>query len=337
VAALAAPLLVVAVVGMLVELPYYTIAPGDALEIGGRVTISEAPSDQPEGEILLLFVRQNARVNAWQWLQASLDGDIDLFEEREFTGGQSPDELRARSEAEMARSQLAAKKLALEAAGYEVPEAEGLYVAATLPESPASDVLEVGDVVLAADGARVVEVDDLGKLVRARRPGETIGLRVRRDDAERTIRVDTFRSDEGTTAIGVLGSPSYDLPVDVDIDTSDIGGPSAGLAMTLSVLDRLTAGELTGGARVAVTGSIGGDGEVMPVGGIGQKAVAARAAGATLFLVPATEVREARERAGDVRVVGVDDLDDALVALRRAGGDAPKSLAPTTTVDGPKS
>ena len=105
------------------------------------------------------------------------------------------------------------------------------------------------------------------------------------------------------------------------IDTSDIGGPSAGLAMTLSVLDELTPGNLTGGKRVAVTGEIAPDGTVLEVGGVAQKAVAARHRGAQLFIVPIQEVAEARTRAGSMPVVGVRNLDDALKALRAAGGD----------------
>ena len=43
---------------------------------------------------------------------------------------------------------------------------------------------------------------------------------------------------------------AFDFPLDVEIASDEIGGPSAGLAFTLEVLDVLTEGELTGGRRV---------------------------------------------------------------------------------------
>ncbi len=83
---------------------------------------------------------------------------------------------------------------------------------------------------------------------------------------------------KGHKGIGVELSPRFTFPVKVNVDTTDIGGPSAGLAMTLAILDDLTPGNLTGGAHVAVTGHDRSDGNVGEIGGIEQKAVAARAA-----------------------------------------------------------
>jgi PDZ domain-containing protein len=124
--------------------------------------------------------------------------------------------------------------------------------------------------------------------------------------------------------VGVLTatrSEKFEFPVDVEIDTGRVSGPSAGLAFTLTILDELTPGDLTGGEKVAVTGTIRADGGVGPIGGAEQKAVTAREAGAKLFLVPAEEVDEARGRADGMKVVGVRTLDDALAELKELGGD----------------
>ena len=116
------------------------------------------------------------------------------------------------------------------------------------------------------------------------------------------------------------------FPVDIVINAGDVSGPSGGLAFTLTIIDKLTPGDLTGGAKVAVTGEIDAVGNVGEVGGVPQKAVAARAAGATLMIVPVPEVKDARSKAGSMKVVGVRTLDEALAVLRRNGGVAlPKS------------
>jgi len=114
-----------------------------------------------------------------------------------------------------------------------------------------------------------------------------------------------------------------DLPIDVTIDSGTVGGPSAGLAFALAVLDVLTPGELTGGHRVAVTGTIALDGTVGGVGGAAQKAVTVRNAGYEVFLVPPEELADVKAAIGDdLRVIGVGTLAEALDALDSLGGDA---------------
>ena len=113
---------------------------------------------------------------------------------------------------------------------------------------------------------------------------------------------------------------TYQFPIDVNINTQLVGGPSAGLAFTLAIIDDLTPGSLTGGKRVAVTGTIQPDGTVGEVGGVEQKAITARTKGVQLMIVPKAEVKDARNGAGDVRVVGVENIEQALDALREAGG-----------------
>jgi len=126
--------------------------------------------------------------------------------------------------------------------------------------------------------------------------------------------------------LGITLSPSdlvdYDLPIDVSIDSDRVGGPSAGLAFALAIVDVLTPGELTGGANVATTGTIRIDGSVGRVGGVKQKTFAALESDVELFIVPIDEEEEARSFAGDaMRVVGVETLDDAIEALSELGGN----------------
>ncbi len=117
----------------------------------------------------------------------------------------------------------------------------------------------------------------------------------------------------------------------IAVDTNDISGPSAGLAMSLAIIDDLTPGDLTGGKKVAVTGTIDSQGNVGPIGALAQKAIAARRSGAQVFIVPAcqdpadrvcaADLATARKRVGDdVEFAPVSTLDEALEALRDAGG-----------------
>lgn len=125
--------------------------------------------------------------------------------------------------------------------------------------------------------------------------------------------------------IGVSGLHAavqwHPLPFEIDIDSGTVGGPSAGLAFALTVIDVLTPGELTGGLSVAVTGSIMPDGAVGRVSGVRQKADTARRAGADLFIVPEALLAEASEGAGGVPVEGVGSLREAIGVLGEYGGE----------------
>ena len=129
-------------------------------------------------------------------------------------------------------------------------------------------------------------------------------------------------ADPNVAFLGVVGcSPDYDptpCPFDVNINVGDIGGPSAGLALTLGLIDALSTGDLTGGHPVAATGTINLDGTVGDVGGVAQKTVAVRKAGAQVFLVPPQEYATAKDEAGSMKIYSVSTL---------AGGPRDPALA----------
>jgi PDZ domain-containing protein len=169
-------------------------------------------------------------------------------------------------------------------------------------------------------------------LVQAHQPADTVRFTVERDGKTRDVSVRLGERD-GVGYVGIATQSFTDssFPVDIEIDTARVSGPSAGLAFTLAIIDDMTPGELTGGARVAITGSIQPDGSVGVVGGVEQKAVTAREDGARLMLVPVGEARAARAHAGSMKVVAVRTVDDALAALEANGGDPvpPAAAAPT--------
>ncbi|HEX9831497.1 MAG TPA: S16 family serine protease, partial [Mycobacterium sp.] len=130
--------------------------------------------------------------------------------------------------------------------------------------------------------------------------------------------------DQGYLGIGVLDAPW--APFTVDFNLANIGGPSAGLMFSLAVVDKLTTGDLNDGKFVAGTGTITGDGEIGPIGGITHKMLAASDAGATIFLVPADNCAEAKTAQDDgLELIRVENLDEAVAALKTlsAGGERP--------------
>jgi PDZ domain-containing protein len=107
----------------------------------------------------------------------------------------------------------------------------------------------------------------------------------------------------------------------VSVNVNNIGGPSAGLAFTLGLLDTLSGGNLTGGRTISATGTICANGSVGDIGGLPQKTVAVENAHATVFLVPADQVNQAKQKAtSSLHVFGVSTLAQALQDLESLGG-----------------
>jgi PDZ domain-containing protein len=207
------------------------------------------------------------------------------------------------------------------------PTGTGAVVLSTSEGTPAAEVLEVGDTIVAVDGVPVRVYEDLTPTVSDRAPGSQVVLTVEAADGgerQETVTLAARPDDPARGFLGVTGDTrDYDpgLPFEVDIDSGRVGGPSAGLAFTLAVLDVLSDGDLTGGRRIAVTGTILDDGTVGPVGGVAQKAAAAADAGADVLIEPTDEEADARAHDHGLEVFAVDDLDEALEVLESLGGD----------------
>jgi Lon-like protease len=329
---------VIILVGSIVRLPYVIYSPGSATPVNDVVRISGTRTYRHQGDVLFLTVAVSRdRPNVWRWLAAELDDDSQVVGENDYLQGASRKTVQHENEIAMTDSQLAAKKVALEKLGYKVTASgTGARVDAVFKDSPAAGHLRTGDVITAIDGEPVRLRDEVGPIVRAQPVGSTFVFTVTRHGRTRSesIRTEAAPSGElrGKPFIGIVPSTEdlkLDFPLHVTIDPGSVTGPSAGLAFTLTLIDELSPGNLTGGKDVAVTGTMDLDGHVGEVGGVPQKTATAIGAGAKLFLVPTAEVEQARERAGSaMKVVGVRTIDDALRALREHGGAPVHPVAP---------
>lgn len=221
---------------------------------------------------------------------------------------------------EMRRSQSIAAAVALRELGYKVvARPTGVLVSQVFAGAPAVGKLVPTDVIVAVDGIRVRTPFALRRQMRKHRPGDLVRFTVRRRSKLRLVLVKTI-ADPGRKSRAIVGirveqSADIKLPIKVSIDAGAVGGPSAGLAFALDVMEELGR-DVDRGYKVAATGEIALDGSVGPIGGVRQKAIGARKGDVDVFLVPAGEnAREARRHAGDVRVIAVQSFPQALRAL----------------------
>lgn len=322
--------LVAATIGAaIVPVPYVTLRPGAVRPVTEQILVAGVDSHPPEQSIAYTTVSVGS-ATLLEALVAWLDDDVDVVPEVVIRGDRDPDENRRYNAQLMDTSKLLATAVALEHLGYPVEiRTSGTVVRQIAVDAPAAGALELDDVVIAVDGEPVVAPDDVGRLLQPGGPGASHVLTVERPPGSTTtveVPIETMASpDDPTRAIiGIVVEDRIvgaDLPFEVLIDSGTVGGPSAGLAFTLALIDVLTPGELTGGHRVATTGTIRLDGSVGPVGGTAQKAVGVRNAGYDVFLVPHAELEEVQAAAGgDLTVIGVGTLAEALDALESLGG-----------------
>ena len=196
-------------------------------------------------------------------------------------------------------------------------------------KGPSKGKLQAGDAIDAVNNTPVANLDEFSKIIQATKPGEKVVVDYRRKNEPAGIAEVTLGSrpdrPHGVLGVNVLDAPW--APFSIDFHLANIGGPSAGLMFSLAVVDKLTTGDLNDGKFVAGTGTITGDGEVGPIGGITHKITAAKDAGASVFLVPADNCDEATSAdEKGIELIKVDTLTHAIDGLRTlsAGGEPPR-------------
>lgn len=317
-----------------VKLPYYAMSPGPVEDVADLITVTDTPTYPSEGSFYLLTVGLR-EVNAFEWFEARyLDSRVDLLD-REVVRphGVSQEQVTRTNLQAMDESIDTAIYVALERLGYDVTfVGEGVEVLQVVEGAPAAGVIEVGDRFRVIAGEPIQTSDQASAVIRGRAIGDTITLTGTRGEEPLTVEITlgAHPDIEGAPLVGVVFDTvnlSLDLPIDVAVDSRSIGGPSAGMAYALTLLDLLSPGDLTKGHVIAGTGTIRFDETVGPIGGVRQKVFAARAIGAEIVLVPIENYEDALTAAGgEITVVPVTTLQEALDYLE-ALAPAPAAVA----------
>ncbi len=324
------PILVFGVLLTVVTVPFVSLGPGptfDTLgEVDGRqvVDIQGTQTHPTSGHLNMTTVSQRDDLSLGEALTLWLSGQEQLVpRDLVYPPGKSREEVDKANNADFKNSEDSAAFAAL---GYlKYPAA--VTIATVSDPGPSAGKLKVGDAIDMVDGTPVANVDQFTGLLKKTQPGQVVTIDYRRKNepagtAHITLGANKDR-DYGYMGVAVLDAPW--APFAVNFNLANVGGPSAGLMFSLAVVDKLTTGDLAGSTFVAGTGTISVDGKVGPIGGITHKMDAARAAGATVFLVPAKNCYEANSDNAGLRLVKVETLSQAVDALHAltSGGQLP--------------
>ena len=321
-------------IAVLFPVPYVILTPGPTLNTLGDssgqplISISGHPTYPTTGHLNMVTISYEggpgSNLNVFEALRAWLDPSEAVVPESElFPAGQSAQQTQAQDTEQMASSQELATAAAL--TQLHISYQTQVEVVSTVPGYPASKSLKAGDIIEAVDGTPVTGTTSLSSMITAHPVGTTLQIEVLRAGKTLTLPV-ASKSSGGTAVIGVQVQEEYKFPFNVQITVGNIGGPSAGMMFALGIIDKLTTMNLSGGKFIAGTGEITASGQVEPIGGIQQKMVGARDAGATVFLAPAGNCSDTVGAVpAGLQVVKVSTLSQAVSDLEalKAGKPVP--------------
>lgn len=320
--------LILSLVG-LVPAPYAIIKPGPVYDtlssVNGRplIRIDGRETYNADGSLDLTTVYSSggpgSDVHVFDVVEAWLNpARAALPEDQVYPPGQSEEEAEEEAALQMVSSQENATAAALGELGIAVPTT--LTVVGFSEEADAAAKLAEDDVITAVEGVPVPDLPQLRDRLQDVPPGRPTTVSVRRGGEARDVEVTTLAGADGQTLLGVLIDPTYDFPFSVTIEIENVGGPSAGMMFALGIIDRLTPGSMTGGEKIAGTGTIDSAGQVGRISSIRQKLIGARDAGARYFLAPAANCPQVVGAVPEgLQVVRVATLAEARRAVEAIG------------------
>jgi PDZ domain-containing protein len=284
--------------------------------------VSVAGGHDPAGAGGIYFVDVVVRkATLLEQLLGGLHSGADLYPQNQVVPpGITSAQENAVNASEMRTSQQVAAAVALRALGKKVTTIEsGALVSQIEPGFPAAKKLQPTDVIVAIDGQKVRGPADVQRVMAGKPVGTRFRFTIMRNRRSEVVPLSTVAAGQGSTrgVVGVLldSNTLIRLPIHVSIDAHGVGGPSAGLAFALDVMQELGR-NVAHGHKIAATGEIFLDGRVGPIGGIKQKTIGARKAGVDAFLVPAGQnAQDARKYAHGLRIIPVKNFQQALHAL----------------------
>ena len=333
--------LVAVIAASLISVRLWELAPGSVEQVASRLSFDKNALSQvtryPAESSVMFVTAYGGQLTALDALVGALDPDVDVQTFKERFGESTPGVQQQIGFQSMTSAKQIAEYVAYTRLGLDASFALGAIVINDLVclETPvalsACKQLGVGDTITALNGESTETLAELAPLMAGKKEGEIVTLTITPHKAstsvERRVQLIVSPEEPSRVIIGFVPADTrtVDLPFEVGIDTDQIGGPSAGLAFTLALLDELTPGDLMGGKKVVATGTINEDETVGSIGALQQKAVAVKAVGADVFIIPASqsdeEIAAARLAAGSkVKIITVNDLAEALAALESLGG-----------------
>jgi PDZ domain-containing protein len=324
--------LVLGVLCFTLRVPYLVESPGPTFNTLGQndgkeiIAISGHPTTKTSGNLNLMTVLSDTDKTT---IAGALEGwlrhdEVVVPYDAIYPPGTSKQQQNAANAQDFTASQ----DNATAAAACELGYPKGFGVFSVLADSPNKSVLRAGDKFISVDGTAITDDASLRKVIAAHKAGDKLTIVLVRDGKQSTVTatLGAPAAESSTPRLGVSVGTGCLLPFEVSLSLAGIGGPSAGMMFSLGIIDKISTHDLTHGRFIAGTGTIDPSGQVGQIGGISLKMIAARRAGATVFLAPASNCADVRGNIPKgLDVVKVSTLHEAITDLDTLaqGGDVP--------------
>lgn len=329
-------LLIALLAGMLIRVPYVILRPGPAPNTLGEfdnqkiLNITGAKTYPTSGALHFTTVSEYGgpgdQPTLLQWLIAKTQSDAQIYKQSDvYAPNTTQHQVQIQNQIDMVSSQDIAEMMAARQAGYKVPEK--VLVGIVEAGKPASNVLKAGDQIVRVNGTAVSGMTQMMSMMSKVKIGDVVNLGIVRSGKNLNEKIATVGY-QGRAIMGIQLTPKYDMPFQVKVSVGDVGGPSAGMMFTLAMYDELTPGALTGGKNIAGTGEMNIDGSIGAIGGIREKVVGAKNAGAKYFLAPAGD--NCNELKGHVpsglKVYSVGTISQSISTVKAIASDKTAGL-----------
>jgi PDZ domain-containing protein len=322
--------IVLAILGALVPVPFVALGPGPTYDTLGNVNgtqivqVEGTQTYPTTGQLRMTTVSLQRDVTLFGAFGLWVSGRYALAPREEYIKpGQTEEEVQQQNVQMFQDSQSDAEVAALRYLHNPVK----VIVNQVTQGAPADKIIQPGDKLVNVNGHDIHQQEDVVEAVKDTRPGQVIQVVLERSGQPKTVSVTLGNApDRPQGFMGISGVDRADVNFKTTIHLQDVGGPSAGLIFSLAIVDRLTGDDLAGGKPIAGTGEIDVKGNVGPIGGITFKLVAASEDGAKTFLVPADNCAEAKaDPPAGLQLVKVENLSGAVQALKDLKAGKPVS------------
>ncbi|WP_445489974.1 SepM family pheromone-processing serine protease [Niallia sp. 03133] len=321
----------IAIIGVLIILvfiptPYYLNQPGSIEPLAEKVTVEDGHKTE-KGSLNLTTIYSIKASNPYIWLYGLVAPHTEVMKEEEVRGDLTDEEYNALLLHMMDSSKQSAIISSFHEANKKVDfDYNGIFVSGVLPNSKAKSIISVGDIIHQVDGKSFNEAEQLIAYLKGKKAGEKVKVQYTHNKKTKTASVETIVVKKSTGQVGIGIAPEDNMSIqpslDVNINSANIGGPSAGLMFSLEIYNQIIEGDLTKGYKVAGTGTMDAKGNVGQIGGIRHKIVAAHKAGVDIFFYPEDinkedtnekEIKDEVKKEGyDIKIVPVRTLREAI-------------------------
>jgi len=339
------PIILLFIVVIVLALGFYPMEsyiskPGGAYELDPFVEV-EGGDEDDIGSLSLLTIAL-AKATPLTYAYAKITGSQKIYKANEIRQEDEDEkEYNVRQLKLMSNSQFNAITVAYDRANkpYTVTN-NGIFIFNVVDKSAADGVLEAGDKIVQMDNIEDLTEASIRTYLADKIEGDIIRLKVEREgeqmDKEVVLKAIPGVLEKPGIGISYTADQKVETSPDVDINSEDIGGPSAGLMFTLEILNQLLPNDITKGYNIAGTGEMGPDGTVGRIGGIDLKVIAADKKDMEIMFAPDDDIdptilannpglttnyeealKSARKIGTKMKIVPVKTIDDALAYLEQ--------------------